>query len=536
VSNTLPKLIAVNGENLYAPASTISAFWSALSAGADTLCLNVFLTQDNIAVCSPNENLLVSCGIDKKISDITYEELQSYDAGSTYHSKALNSEYQPTGEQGDDTPWQGLTQEHPLKNRAFLKHPSLRECFELFSRRVSITLRLTNEKAANIDTLISESLQVIRDFGLEHTVSILAEKSILAKVKDAAPAMTLLLLCAESLEESDIENAVSLEASSVVCNFDDYSQLSDEKKDRLIELTIQNNITWQFFSAAMPYAPDTQCLELLAKFKGSFEAWLSEGVLAASQVFTPLFPVYSESFSGKSLNSNYWSAGYSHINFETELSVDDGFVITIHKGEQYSGGAAICLLPIHGDFDAEVSFHVENPHQATTFELAAIGIDPGYPQMSTDNLSSRTVNLTFDVHGAPPYASSERDQNDGFRCGWNNSFNFAKFGDAHSQRPDKDWIASSSNMYNKYGRDVGDGSTQNPSGKLRLLRRGALFSSYYQDKHNQAWVCSGTMLVQSLPHDAYLRLAAKHWHKIHPAPPNKITFTDFVIRQAARTI
>ena len=54
---------------------------------------------------------------------------------------------------------------------------------------------------------------------------------------------------------------------------------------------------------------------------------------------------------------------------------------------------------------------------AETAFLAAIQVDPGY----------REVNLTFDVHGAPPYASSERDENDGFRIGWNNGPALTKF-------------------------------------------------------------------------------------------------------------
>ena len=131
------------------------------------------------------------------------------------------------------------------------------------------------------------------------------------------------------------------------------------------------------------------------------------------------------------------------------------------------------------------------------------------------------------MHGAPPYASSERDQNDAFRCGWNNSFNFAKFGGKASP----EWEASSSNMYNKYGRGVGDGSPANPNGKLRLTRKGDLFNSYYRDAHNSEWVCSGTMLVQNLPTTTYLRLAAKHWHKIDPAPGNVVSFWDFTFSQ-----
>ncbi|MEM6987143.1 MAG: hypothetical protein AAF499_11455, partial [Pseudomonadota bacterium] len=189
------------------------------------------------------------------------------------------------------------------------------------------------------------------------------------------------------------------------------------------------------------------------------------------------------------------------------------------------GGGAATVVPLHGDFDATVDFEVAHPAQGTTLELAAIGIDAGYHNIDNSNLGSRTVNLTFDVHGAPPYASSERDQNDGFRCGWNNAYNLTQIA--------PDWEARSVNMYNKYTRDVGDGSPANPTGSLRLVRHGPLFAGYYRDAHNREWVGSGAMLVASMPDDCYLRLALKHWKKASaPVPPaNHIVFSNFKVRQ-----
>jgi len=155
--------------------------------------------------------------------------------------------------------------------------------------------------------------------------------------------------------------------------------------------------------------------------------------------------------------------------------------------------------------------------------MAAICIDPGYHHMNNADLDTRSVNLTFDVHGAPPYASSERDEDDGFRCGWNNGFNLTKV--------DPDWVAASVNMYNKYGRDVGNGAADNPDGSLRLIRNGPVFSTYYRDKYNSAWVCSGTMLVQNMAADAYIRLAAKHWEKGGTPPANSVRFYRFKLYQ-----
>jgi hypothetical protein len=189
-------------------------------------------------------------------------------------------------------------------------------------------------------------------------------------------------------------------------------------------------------------------------------------------------------------------------------------------------GAAVTLLPVLGHFDAQVEFEVSNPAQGTTFEIAAIGIDPGHFNIDNQKLDSRTVNLTFDVHGAPPYASSERDQDDGFRIGWNNGYNLTQI--------DSNWNASSANMYNKYGRDVGSGKKEkdNPRGLLRLVRHGHVFCSFYKDIFNDEWVCSGADIVPNIGNDVHIRIAAKHWNKDGSIlPGNKIVFRNFRLYQ-----
>jgi hypothetical protein len=239
---------------------------------------------------------------------------------------------------------------------------------------------------------------------------------------------------------------------------------------------------------------------------------------------TPSAQVLADTFDGTTIDRSIWTCGYSHQNQDTQISLCNGLTITIKEGGSYSGGAAVTLLPVHGRFDARVDFHVANPHQGTTFEMAAIGIDPGYFHIDNSDLNSRNVNLTFDVHGAPPYASSERDENDGFRLGWNNGYNLTKF--------DSNWEAASVNMYNKYSRDVGNGASDNPAGTLRLVRNGSVFNAYSKDKYNKAWVCTGSELVSNLGPDIHLRLAAKHWNKGgRSAPHNQVTFTNFRLLQ-----
>jgi hypothetical protein len=207
-----------------------------------------------------------------------------------------------------------------------------------------------------------------------------------------------------------------------------------------------------------------------------------------------------------------------------ELDSDKGLVISIMEGGSYSGGAGVTVMPVHGPFDACVDVFVGNPGQGTTLEMACIGIAPGYFHIDNTDLNSRNVNLTFDVHGAPPYASSERDEADGYRIGWNNGYNLTRL--------DDDWTAASVNMYNKYGRDVGNGSKDNPVCSLRLQRCGSVVNAYYKDKYNHAWVLSGSALVGNLGPDVNIRLGAKLWAKGGMEPPaNHVVFSRFRLYQ-----
>ncbi|SMF19787.1 hypothetical protein SAMN02745866_01218 [Alteromonadaceae bacterium Bs31] len=519
------RVYAQNGECWSTPASSLNACWAALGAGADALVLQVFLTKDSHPVCAPCEALPLSmAGSSSLIRELSLESLQQLDAGLDFQSTKLDQNFQPTGEKGEDRPWRGLKQEHPLKDRQAVFFPSLQQVLELFSRRTALCLVLPDGEYPLMDELISECVTLMQRFGIAAQTTCFASLASLQKMRGLCDTCGLGLQQEHAPDMEALKQLCALEGKSIAVQLDAIQALSDAERQTLFQFANEHQLGWVYSSNSMPCAPSPQTLLALASYSCRIEAWLSQSALATRSAVAPSGLIFEESFTGKQLRTAYWSAGYSHINMETEISVDDALVINIHKGEKYSGGAAICLLPVHGDFDVQVSFHVANPHQATTFELAAIGIDPGYPHLENSDLNTRTANLTFDVHGAPPYASSERDQNDGFRCGWNNSFNFAKF--------EQDWSAASSNMYNKYGRDVGDGSKENLNGNLRLLRTGPLFNAYYRDKHNGEWVCSGTMLVQNMPKDTYLRLAAKHWHKVHPAPPNTVRFRDFKIHQA----
>ena len=519
------KLFGINGDGWSTPASTLNACWSALGAGANGLALTLFLTHDGAVVCAPSDDLRESCGKEIKVSSSTLAQVRALDAGFAFRSTELDEDGQPTGARGEDTPWRARPDKKPLKARKAVYFPELREVFELFGRRTEFILMLPDHGYALSDKLIDAALAVLKKFGLLDRATLCGDPQQLQSIRMKYPQARLLA----DMRGCELDFSLTA-AAGVLLNVEqiDIAGLHSIVGGR--ESESKKFPSLYLASTSMPYALSHGVLDKLRLLDGYIAGYLSHGVLPCAKALRPAALIFHEDFAGDTFNTQYWSAGYSHINDETKIYVKEGLHIDIRKGEVYSGAAAILNLPVDGDFDARVEFEVSDPQQATTFEMAAIGIDPGYHHPDNGNLDTKSVNLTFDVHGAPPYASSERDQNDGFRCGWNNSYNFAKFGDKDSTLKDADWIAASANMYNKYGRDVGDGSDHYLSGQLRLVRSGAVFNTYYRDKQNREWVCSGSMLVSSLPRDAFIRLAAKHWAKVTP-PANSVTFRNFSLYQ-----
>ncbi|WP_188151901.1 hypothetical protein [Teredinibacter waterburyi] len=553
------KIYGSNGDCWAHAASTVESCWSALGAGADGLHLKIFATKTGELVCAPANQLQDYCGDDVCVSQLQLRELQQLDAGYSFRSTQLDERGQATGVRGDDTPWRALRlpeevkKSTKLKDRAALRFLLLEDALTMFGRRAELLLQLPNDDYPEIEQLAQNLVAQLGQFGLVHRCKVIASEkqcryllgaSSNPAAKQTLPESAIIINAGElKVTAAIVKVLVEVGAKALLVNIEQLMQLNRTDLATLSAVAEKANLHWYIQSTTMPYAPSPAAVKALARYSLIIMGYLTMGVLPTVERLRPRAETFSEDFAGRELNLNYWRAGYSHINQETELSVHDGFIIRIAEGKQYSGGAAMLTLPLNGDFDASVAFAVLNPHQATTFELAAIAIDPGYHNMNNSKLNTRNVNLTFDVHGAPPYASSERDQNDAFRCGWNNSYNLTKIGvDQKTDdpdvkpNPDKAWEASSVNMYNKYGRGVGDGSKAvlpdvYATGYLRLVRSGTVFNSYYRDGHNQEWVCSGSMLVSSMPEDCFLRLAAKHWAKVKPAPSNEIVFREFSLRQ-----
>jgi len=497
----LTPVYGYNGDPARCPGATEESLWAALGAGASGLVLRVALTEDGHVVCF--EPGALTGGEDTPVNALTLEQLQKLDAGAHWTPPGL-----------DSSPWAQTG-----RNRA-LQFITLQRALQMFGRRAQLIVEIS--EAPNADSLALATLQQLEQFGLNQRVPLLTALPRCLAIREANPSALLYALVLASENITDRFTA-------------------DFKASGCRGLAAPQGV-YQLALAALQAEPSasTANLEkyLIAKADVNdvtASGVISSDVLTTLDILRPHFCTFTDNFAGESINRAQWTAGYSHANSDTKIYQKDGVHIEIQAGGSYSGAAVVTVIPIHGDFDASVEYQVASPHQGTTFEMAAMGIDPGYYNIDNQHLTGTKVNLTFDVHGAPPYASSECDEDDGHRLGWNNGFNLTKIGDvrvAGDKVSVDPWSASSVNMYNKYRRDVGKGAHAGSKGKLRLRRSGTIFTAYYQDESTPVWVCSGTALLQNLRDDVFIRLAAKHWKKKNPAPPgNHVTFYNFYLAQ-----
>lgn len=509
---------AYGGESCRGPEDTLVAYWGGIGAGADGLAITLQLTADGVPVCCHGATLADTCRDPRSVDKVTAQQLRRLDAGTMFRSTEIDDRNQPKG-RGDDTPWEGI------KSRQVpLYHPRLADVLLLFGRRTSLLLSFLPPSggAAKLQALVEATCREVERFGLASACLFAGDEATLKLVKACLPASPCAYVASKQDSVADAAKvAKQLGARHLII---DAERLVSARGGLApgVARAFGASLRALVGSTSMPFALTPDCHATL-----SGQPWLGGFICRAVdrtvEMERPQHMIVADRFAGKTPDLDLWAMGYSKINQDTTIRQDDGVIIEIKAGGQYSGAAALTNYPIRGDFDARVAFEVASPHQGTTFELACIQVDPGFHHIDNTKLDSRTVHLTFDVHGAPPYASSERDEDDCFRIGWNN-------GPAETEFIQH--AAQSSNIYNKYSRDVGDGKTTNPKGELRLVRRSTQFNAYYKDKHNREWVLSGTALVPTLCQDIYLRLGAKHWPKKGKTPPpNRITFTDFRLYQ-----
>lgn len=79
-----PLIIAHRGDSAHAPENTIAAFKRAVNSGADGIEFDVRLSKDGVPVAIHDATLARTAGINKRVKDLTVEELSRVDAGSWF--------------------------------------------------------------------------------------------------------------------------------------------------------------------------------------------------------------------------------------------------------------------------------------------------------------------------------------------------------------------------------------------------------------------------------------------------------------------
>ncbi len=110
-------ITAHRGDSSGAPENTLAAFELAIEKGADVIELDVRQTKDGEIVVMHDENLKRVCGVNKKVGELTFEELRKYSPGKKFKGK--NKEL--------------------YKDE---KIPTLRETLDLVDRRVKLNIEL----------------------------------------------------------------------------------------------------------------------------------------------------------------------------------------------------------------------------------------------------------------------------------------------------------------------------------------------------------------------------------------------------------
>jgi len=230
---------------------------------------------------------------------------------------------------------------------------------------------------------------------------------------------------------------------------------------------------------------------------------------------------WSDDFEGPELDAR-WVAGHLNHSAEASLSVAQGLRLAFAEGRDYATAGVVLQQPLHGDFQASLRFTVANPRPGTTFEIAAVQVLPPAAGGKPPKGRERDYRV-FNVHGSPPYASSEADEDDGWRIGWNWGSRQGELNHAG------DWQAD--NTDNRYGKSKDGPITAATTGWLRLDRIGQHWFSHGRRSKDDPWQQTGQLALGPLSGPVYLRLMAKHWVKtkeaLTVAPANVIVLTEF---------
>ena len=93
--------IIVEGHRGYCaryPENTLISFRAATQAGVDAFEFDVWLSKDGVPVIMHDGNAYRTCGVDRRLNDMTLEEIKELDAGSKFDAR-FEGERVPTLEE-----------------------------------------------------------------------------------------------------------------------------------------------------------------------------------------------------------------------------------------------------------------------------------------------------------------------------------------------------------------------------------------------------------------------------------------------------
>lgn len=150
-------ITAHRGASLDAPENTLGAFELAINQGADVVELDVRETKDHVIIVQHDETFKRTIGLDKKVGDMTYDEILELSAGAWYDEKYKDE-----------------------------KVPTLEEAIDLIKGRAKLNIEL---KPASTDSmLIEEVVRIVNEKNIKKSCVVTSlNYNSLKEVKELDP-------------------------------------------------------------------------------------------------------------------------------------------------------------------------------------------------------------------------------------------------------------------------------------------------------------------------------------------------------------
>ncbi|GJM15549.1 MAG: hypothetical protein DHS20C13_08760 [Thermodesulfobacteriota bacterium] len=508
-------LIAYGGDSQHFPDHSLDGCIAAYVNGSNSLLISVFFTTDNVCVVSPSDDLSEISNINVLISESSWLDITDVDIGDKFSP-------------GNDKPWKQVREPYErVPERGRLKAPLINLSKLLHHLPVGMNIIFDLHEDQRLDEHVKNIIEEVNKSDINSAEILLPNLDSLSRIIKVFPNINCIVFGLTNKENKKL--SVLLE--------DDRLELAKSIFTSLDSVDV--NVNKSRIYALCNSIDDLEVAIEDDRISGS----VTSSVLEAFDLIYGRRNIFTELFSGNSLDSNNWISGISsgfemptrmlwkkesderlakdtRKNFDTKLTVNNGLVFDIKEGDQYASAGVISKFPVRNDFFCELDWKYQNPTRATMMLLGITNTDvfrshqPEYDnEGGVENPRWRDEHQIFDTHGNPPFVSMEHEENDGTRIICN--------------RVDTGFYRWFNNFYNP---NVGDGRTT--EGSFRLMRRNSYYCSYYKDEHNPNWVGVGYVENESMNNSVYMRLGAKHYPKSgvkYPLPSNYVVFNNLKI-------